>query len=328
MNTYSSIDTAIDAVLNIALAEVGYIEKASGKDLYDKTANAGDKNYTKYGYEMHQIYPSVMDYPAYWCDCYVDWCFYKAFGISNAKKVLCGDFDDYTIASAQLYKNKGAWHTSNPKRGDQIFFTNGTRICHTGLVYKVDSKYIYTVEGNTSNGSAVDRNGGMVCKKQYALNNSRIAGYGRPLYSLAVTAGSDLITYDIKTGSKGVSISVDGGLNIRSYPVSGGSIGTLANNTAVYPTKKTFASNGDVWYYLPDKNGWISAKYIDSGWVNEITISSARKWWYIHKGYTCTTNGFEVIDGQIYAFDKDGYMYEGEDVPIEANSDGVIKIKA
>ena len=50
MNTYYSVLAAIDAVINIALAEVGYLEKASGVDLYNKTANAGDKNYTKYGY--------------------------------------------------------------------------------------------------------------------------------------------------------------------------------------------------------------------------------------------------------------------------------------
>lgn len=327
MKSYSSVTNAIDAVINIALAEVGYLEKASGVNLYNKTANAGNKNYTKYGYEMNKIYPAVMDYPAYWCDSFVDWCFYKAFDVCNAKKVLCGDFDDYTIASAQLYKNKGAWHTSKPQRGDQIFFTNGKRICHTGLVYKVDSKYIYTVEGNTSDGTAVVPNGGAVCKKKYILNNSRIAGYGRPLYSLAVSEGSQLVTYDIKTGFRGVSVCVDSGLNIRSYPVSGSIIGTVQNTVLVHPTKKTFVSNGDVWYYLPDKDGWISAKYIDGGWVYETTISSPRKWWYIHKGYTCTTNGFEVINGLTYAFDKDGYMYENEEIPAEADSEGIVKIK-
>ena len=78
----------------------------------------------------------------------------------------------------------------------------------------------------------------MVCKKKYALNNSRIAGYGRPLYSLAVSPDSQLTTYDIKTGSKGVSVSVDGGLNIRSYPVSGNIIGTIQNQILVHPIKK------------------------------------------------------------------------------------------
>lgn len=172
-------------VINIALAEVGYLEKKNGNIsyLYDKTSNAGTANYTKYGKEMHDIYPSIMDYPASWCDACVDWCFNKAYGISNAKGLLGGDFNDYTVASAQLYKNKGAYYKKNPKVGDQIFFKNSSGgICHTGLVYAVDSKRVYTIEGNTSSASGVVANGGCVAKKSYLLTYTRIDGYGRPKY--------------------------------------------------------------------------------------------------------------------------------------------------
>ena len=172
----------VDKVLKIAEAEVGYLEKKSNSQLYDKTANAGSANYTKYGKEMHDIYPSIMDFPASWCDAFTDWCFYKAYGVCNAKGLIGGDFNDYTPSSAQLYKNKNAWYTSNPKIGDQIFFKNSTRICHTGLVYKVDDAYVYTIEGNTSGANGVIANGGGVCKKKYKLNYSSIAGYGRPKY--------------------------------------------------------------------------------------------------------------------------------------------------
>jgi hypothetical protein len=190
----------VNKVIKIAEAEVGYLEKESDKDLYDKTANAGDKNYTKYGKEMHQIYPSVMDYPAFWCDCFVDWCFYKAYGITNAKKLLAGDFNDYTIASADMYKKKNAWYTSNPKIGDQVFFKNSSgKICHTGLVYKVDSISIYTIEGNTSSGAGVVANGGCVAKKQYLLTYSRIAGYGRPKYDSSSTLESNTKTNSSKS---------------------------------------------------------------------------------------------------------------------------------
>lgn len=175
----------LNGLISRALAEVGYLEKKNGNTnyLYDKTANAGSANYTKYGKEMHDIYPSVMDYPAYWCDAFVDWLFYKEFGIANAKGLLGGNFDDYTVASAQLYKNKGAWYTKNPKVGDQVFFKNDSRINHTGLVVAVTSSTITTVEGNTSGASTVVANGGGVCKKSYAISYSRIAGYGRPNYA-------------------------------------------------------------------------------------------------------------------------------------------------
>jgi hypothetical protein len=188
----------VDKVIKVAEAEVGYLEKKSNKSLDSKTANAGSANYTKYGRDMHDLYPYVMDFPAYWCDAFVDWCFYKAYGVCNAKGLLGGNFDDYTVASAQLYKNKGAWYTKNPKVGDQIFFTNGKRICHTGLVYKVDAKYVYTIEGNTSGASGVISNGGGVCKKKYLITDSKIAGYGRPKYDVVSYASA---TTNITGGS-------------------------------------------------------------------------------------------------------------------------------
>lgn len=172
----------VNSVIEIALSEVGYLEKKSNSNLYDKVANVGNNNYTKYGKEMHDIYPSVMDYPAYWCDAFVDWCFYKAYGVANAKGLIGGNFNDYTVASAQLYKNKNAYHKKNPQIGDQIFFNNGKRICHTGIVYKVDNSKVYTIEGNTSTASGVVSNGGGVALKSYSLNYKRIDGYGRPKY--------------------------------------------------------------------------------------------------------------------------------------------------
>jgi len=169
-----SADAQIMRVIQIAENEVGYKEKASNKNLDSKTANAGSNNYTKYGRDMHSVYPKTMDFPAAWCDAFVDWCFYKAFGAENAQKVICGNFDDYTVNSAGFYKKAGRWYTS-PKKGDQVFFKDSKGICHTGLVYNVDGSKVYTIEGNKSN---------EVRKCSYALSDSYIAGYGRPKYEL------------------------------------------------------------------------------------------------------------------------------------------------
>lgn len=178
----------VSQVLSVADAEVGYLEKRSDTHLYNKTANVGYNNYTKYGKEMHALYPAVMDYPAAWCDAFVDWCFYKAYGKDAAKVLLCGDFDDYTPVSAQYYKDKGRFYTGDPMPGDQIFFKNSSgTICHTGLVYLVDKSRVYTIEGNTSGASGVIANGGGVCRKSYAPNYGRIAGYGRPNYDMEAT---------------------------------------------------------------------------------------------------------------------------------------------
>ena len=201
-------------VIEVALAEVGYLEKKTNSQLDDKTANAGKNNYTKYGRDMHKLFPSVMDFPAAWCDAFVDWCFYKAYGKANAQKLVGGSFDDYTPASAKLYKDKGAYYKSGPKAGDQIFFQNGTRICHTGIVYKVTATRVYTIEGNTSGASGVISNGGGVCKKNYALSYWKIDGYGRPKYDAEPqpaeqknTGGGYMFTVkDIVKGDKGEEV--------------------------------------------------------------------------------------------------------------------------
>lgn len=184
---------AIKKLTEWHLAQVGYLEKKNGdlKYLYDKTANAGSANYTKYGYEMHKLQPSNMDYPAAWCDAYFDNGLVNVFGADIAKK-LVHDFDDYTVRSAQLYKNAGEWH-SVPQEGDQIFFKNASGgICHTGYVYDVSSTHVFTIEGNTSNASGVVANGGGVAKKCYTLGYSRIAGYGRPNYDIIESEGKPM----------------------------------------------------------------------------------------------------------------------------------------
>ena len=175
---------AIDKVLRVAESEIGYLEKKSNSDLDSKTANAGNGNWTKYARDLQSwtgrkdIYPNA----AAWCDMFVDWCLITAFGINTAKQMI-GGWSAYTPTSAQYYKNMGRWYR-NPQVGDQIFFKNSKRICHTGLVYKVAGGYVYTIEGNTSGANGVVSNGGGVCKKHYAVGNSRIAGYGRPNYAL------------------------------------------------------------------------------------------------------------------------------------------------
>jgi hypothetical protein len=198
----------VDKLINIALAEVGYLEKRSNASLDSKTANAGDKNYTKYARDMMKYNAGIFANGYAWCDTFVDWCFTKAFGAEQAEKMLFG-WSAYTPTSSGYFKQKKQWHTSNPKKGDVIFFKNASgTICHTGIVYKVDASYVYTVEGNTSSASGVVANGGAVEKKKYALTYNRIAGYGRPVYPKAVQKlerGNDII-WELMNGKYKVKI--------------------------------------------------------------------------------------------------------------------------
>lgn len=174
----------IDTLISVAENEIGYLEKKSNADLESKTGNAGSANYTKY---WRDLCPSLQGNA--WCNAFVNWCFVKAFGTADAKKLLCcSAFSYYTPTSSGYFKSKGQWHTSNPQRGDVIYYKNASRICHVGIVYKVDSSYVYTIEGNTSGGSGLVANGGGVASKKYSRSSSYIAGYGRPNYGAQATA--------------------------------------------------------------------------------------------------------------------------------------------
>lgn len=175
-------------VINIALADVGYLEKETNKDLYSKKGNAGDENYTKFAHEFDTKYPNFYNGKKNgyaWCDVWVDNCFVRAYGVDDALYLLgqplksCGAGCSW---SAKYYKQIGRFYKT-PKVGDQIFFKDSKgEPCHTGLVYKVTATTVYTVEGNTSSAPGVVANGGAVATKSYSRYYSRIYGYGRPKY--------------------------------------------------------------------------------------------------------------------------------------------------
>lgn len=182
--------TAVERVIATAKSQVGYLEKASNSQLDSNTANAGRNNWTKYARDLDQL--GVYNFPKNgyaWCDMFVDWCFVTTFGVELAWKMTnqpmkgCGAGCTY---SAQYYRNMGRFHKTNPQPGDQIFFSEdgGATSYHTGLVVAVDSKRVYTIEGNTSSDTGVVENGGSVNEKSYSLSYAKIGGYGTPDYSL------------------------------------------------------------------------------------------------------------------------------------------------
>ena len=183
----------IQKVLDVALGEVGYLEKETYDQLDDATANAGDENFTKYQRDLAKLnYFNGSKKGVAWCAVFVCWCVVQVVGEAMAKTLLCqpdtGNCGAGCNSQMKYYKSKGCWHKSDPQPGDQIIFWNSKKSegSHTGFVYKVDSHYVYTVEGNTSGASGIIDNGGGVCRKKYKLTNDRIAGYGRLRWELAI----------------------------------------------------------------------------------------------------------------------------------------------
>lgn len=192
-------ESPIDVAIQIAESYLGYHEGANNKTIFGDT--------------MHAIQPSNMDANAPWCDAFVDFvilqmCLHFGFMETTAKKVLCGNFDDYTYNSVALYKKAGRW-SNTPHRGDQIFFGG---LGHTGIVTDVNGGTVHTIEGNK---------GDEVRRGSYSVNSPSIIGYGRPRYDLItgkVTADDMPL---IKNGSKGDAVrKLQEMLNDKGYKLS------------------------------------------------------------------------------------------------------------
>lgn len=199
-----------DKLIKIALDEVGYLEKNSNSQLDNKTTNAGYNNWTKYARDLHNAgYYNGNKNGYAWCDCFHDWCHYIAAGknAKEAQQVICqtGNLGAGCVYSAQYYRNAGRFHSA-PQVGDQIFFGVKGDEYHTGIVYKVDALKVYTIEGNTSGEAGVVDNGGGVFKKSYLLNDSKIAGYGRPKYDETAQKAPVVSRNYLMIGDKGAEV--------------------------------------------------------------------------------------------------------------------------
>lgn len=262
-------------VLEVARGEIGYLEKKSNSQLDDKTANAGSKNITKYARDMDAIgFYNGKKQGVAWCDMFVDWCFVQAYGLKAALAMTFQPLGKNNSGagcqySFNYYKNKGRIF-KDPQPGDQVFFWDSgkTRKSHTGIVEKVSGGKVYTIEGNTSGASGVVANGGGVKAKSYALNYSRIAGYGRPDWSVEGEDGTseaapapDTVVKNPTVTVSGTKVKITGGtVNVRSGPDTRYQVLDVAKKGETYP-----AVNMDGWIPVDMGSmiGWVSDKYAD-----------------------------------------------------------------
>lgn len=177
------VEEAIKAVVDLAESEVGYHEKASNASLDDPTGNSGGNNWTKYARDLDNVadfYNGKKNGYA-WCDIFVDWLFVKTFGPVKGREMLYQPPQSAgagCLYSAGYYKAANAFHRTNPRPGDQIFFSySAGEYSHTGIVVDVNGTTITTIEGNTSDS---------VGRRTYETSNHTIAGYGTPNWDLAV----------------------------------------------------------------------------------------------------------------------------------------------
>lgn len=155
---------AINKLLNWWRAQLNYHE--------------GDNNWNKFAEnaDLAKLYGwKPQNQP--WCDVAYDVGMIECFGLENASAMTyqpIGRGSALCKTSAQYYKNNGAWYGA-PQPGDQIFFLSNGSIEHTGVVESVSNSTVTTIEGNTSD---------MVARRSYPLTSAKIAGYGRPKWSV------------------------------------------------------------------------------------------------------------------------------------------------
>ena len=178
-------------VLAIAMSQVGYHEGDSAAEL-DGLGNTGTRDFVEYNLlygKLDNNQGNGMSYGYYWCASFVNWCLRLA-GVdkgASGSEVSCQRW--YTDSKKMgIFKSKGGYI---PSSGDIIFFKDkgsSDDSTHVGLVRYSDGKYVYTVEGNTSNGSEYSSRGEYVALKKYELTSSYISGYATPKYESNKTA--------------------------------------------------------------------------------------------------------------------------------------------
>ncbi|MEF2919695.1 MAG: CHAP domain-containing protein [Acutalibacteraceae bacterium] len=185
-----------------------------------EVGNKGTK-YRKWFYNRESDY-----YGVNWCAVWISWLYNKVNGL-----------DKYMIKTdgagtvARLSDGKyGKWYEPkeiSPQEGDIIMFrwggsyTDKYHSDHVGYVYKVDSTYVYSIEGNTGSANA---DTSTVMYKKYSKNNGCINGYYRPNYETTESEGNVM---NFEKGNKG-----DGVLAYKSLLIQAKELGLIETKVA------------------------------------------------------------------------------------------------
>lgn len=259
---------AIQAAIKIAKAEIGYLEKASNKDLDDKTANAGNGNYTKYWRDVAPEYQG-----SYWCAGFISWVFMKAFGKSKAIELL----KHWPYISVYDLSTRFT-HYSTPKVGDIVmFYSSSQGYYHTGLVISVNGSQFTTIEGNTSGGSGIDPNGGGVFQKNRSVNSGTL--FARPDYSIVTSingSGEDPVPPSTWV-TTGTAVCTGDDVYVRKTP--GGTVmGMVSKGTKL----ELDGTSSGVWVHVRVSGigiGYMHQDYVgkDSGSTGSSPVTTAQK---------------------------------------------------
>ena len=280
------MDNTVKKLIDQAKQWTGYLEKKSNAQLDHFTANAGSSNYTCFARD-YKVHTGLNLQAQPWCAMYVSEVFVQSFGVNTACKLLGGALYHYCPTGVNQFKKAGRWSTQ-PEPGAVIFFTNGVRAYHTGIVTEVTATKVKTIEGNTSGASGVVENGGGVCEKAYDKKYTRILGYGLPDWGL------------VKKENKSGWQQEEGGW--RFY------LGDTGQ-----PVRNDWYQDGEKWYWF-DGAGMM---------VKNVWYEYKDHWYYLGSD-GAMRKGQITVDGKWYVLDNEGRMIT-EPVTLTPDKNGALE---
>ena len=224
-------------LINIARTQIGYAESAADFVIDE---NGNRHGYTRYG----DVYGAPYDE---WCAMFISFCLsYTDISASAFPRM------SNCTSWAQTLKGCGAFEDDGyvPMPGDLIFFANdGKEIDHMGIVEQVSEDSVYTIEGNAS---------GLVCRKQYALTDGIIAGYGST-GTLMAQAGVEDTTADADIATKPVELpegctagmTTHDKVNMRAKPTTASTrVKQIPDKGTEVAVLRAEEADGEVWYFV------------------------------------------------------------------------------
>ncbi len=147
---FNSDTCTAEELIEVARKEIGYLEKASNSKLDEKTANAGERNFTKYG----EWYGGNGNY---WCQQFVSWCAYKACEM-HKKNLFTGwvQFDSKWMYEIDGVVQKDKWLHID----DRWYVVNGEGYMTKGWFKSGDAwYYLNYTDGAMLSGQWIDVDG-------------------------------------------------------------------------------------------------------------------------------------------------------------------------
>lgn len=277
----------VDKIINTAKSQIGTCEP-DGDDKYIKVYN--ELTGAKFGMDVA------------WCAIFVTWVMYMC-GVAKdvvTRFASCTAGMKWFISKGQWKNAKAYGGTYTPVPGIPVFFSKAHKLMdpsHVGIVTKVTSTYVYTVEGNTSDA---------VHERKYLLNDPYIIGYGVPAYvndtkesPKNTDTSTEYQTVEVKKGDTlwGIaakylrsgsryreimslnsltSVTIHPGL-VLSIPGTNASANEAAKKTKTYTVKK-----GDTLWDIAAKHLKNGSRYVEIMSLSKITSTT------IHVGQVLT----------------------------------------